>query len=119
MMKKLFELIEALLRGEFDEQMRHEEIMTIEGILEHAGLDAEAELKTEGGREFAFLFTEELWEIGEEYDAGTDETIAEYKRRVAELYERAKKMLEDKRADGKQVMSSIQTRGGGSGERIQ
>ena len=94
--KDFFEKIEKLLRGERDSQMRYEHIVEVLTELEDNAWAIEAELKAEGGDEFAFLFTEELWEIDEDYDAGTDETIAEYKRRVGELYERAKKMLEEK-----------------------
>ena len=86
-MKRLFEMIEALIRGEYD--LRGEKIITVSCDIAAAADDAYDELHTVGDQ-FADVLIEGLYDISEDYDDGTPEEGEEYTRRVKELYERAK-----------------------------
>ena len=86
-MKRLFEMIEALIHGEYD--LRGEKLLMVSANIEMAANDAYDELHAVGDK-FADVLIEGLYDISEDYDDGTLEEGEEYTRRVKELYERAK-----------------------------
>lgn len=89
-MIQLFEMIEKLLRGEYD--LTGEGLLYAEADLEIAACEASAELYSMDAH-MAKLLTEGIVDIGEDYDNGTPEEGEEYTRRVKEVYERAKAMM--------------------------
>ena len=89
-MKRLFEMIEALLRGEYD--LHAEKMITVSCDIAAAADEAYVELHAIG-EEFADVLIDGLYDIAEDYDAGTPQEIEEYTRRVKELYETAKAMM--------------------------
>ena len=89
-MIQLFEMIEKLLRGEYD--LRGEKIITVTCDIAEAAEAARADLEPLYP-EVADLLDDELYDIAEDYDSGTPEEGEEYMRRVKEVYERAKAMM--------------------------
>lgn len=89
-MNRLFEMIEALLRGEYD--MQGEKIISVMYDIAETADGAYDELHVVGN-DFANLLIDGLYDIAEDYDEGTPEEAAEYTRRVKELYEHAKTLI--------------------------
>ena len=89
-MKKLFEMIEKLIRGGCD--LSGEKIISVSGDIARAADEAYDEMCA-ANRDAADELTDGLYDIAEEYDDGTPENAKEYTRRVKELYEKTKSMM--------------------------
>lgn len=89
-MKRLFEMIETLIRGGYD--LSGEKIITVSGDIAQAADDAYDEMHALN-EDAADELVEGLYDIGEEYDEGTPETAKEYTSRVKKLYEKTKNMM--------------------------
>ena len=89
-MKRLFEMIEALIRGDYD--LSGEKIITVSGDIAQAADEAYDELHA-ACEDAADALADGLYDIAEEYDEGTPENAEEYTRRVQELYEKTKNMM--------------------------
>lgn len=96
-MKVLLSMIEALLRGEYDKDMRYQRMIGMTGDLLIASEDAEAELYAIDD-EFAKMLIDGLYALDDldEFDQGSPETIAHYKQMVSKIYNSALAILQKK-----------------------